>query len=487
MTAAAPARGRLSPVHAWFVAGATAITVVLAGAVGASARPADGALVVAAGVLGLLGAIAQPRWVLVVGVFATIGYLPDALGGGGLRAATSGFPFLLALAIVFRHAAGIEAIRLPRQAVWFGGFGVALAGTIATSREMTLGMSELADYAGFAVLALSMVVLVDSAMWMRRLVWAVVAAMGLLAALTDFQQVTRSYASSFGGLATVILDNHVMRSNGPVSANFFGEVLAASSALAGYLALSARHRRERAAALIATAAILLALVYTQSRGAFVAVVAGAIVVAVLRRVAPRRLALIAVVVVAVGAVALPGEVKHRFGALGGITAGATARDPSLRGRLSENIAALEMFRDHPIVGVGPKNFELLYPRYAQRTGLDQRPEPRAAHSLYLESLAETGIVGSVPFALLLWVSLRRALRARRAAVDGRAGLLAEGCFVGLVTFLVAALTLHLAYPRYLWTFVALAFVAGNLAIERDAPAGRRTVAVEPHDGVVRSV
>jgi hypothetical protein len=69
-------------------------------------------------------------------------------------------------------------------------------------------------------------------------------------------------------------------------------------------------------------------------------------------------------------------------------------------RVGENLAALEMFRDHPVAGVGPDNFELRYPVYAQRVALDPRPEVRGAHSLYLESLAETGIIGTVAFVAL---------------------------------------------------------------------------------------
>ena len=42
-------------------------------------------------------------------------------------------------------------------------------------------------------------------------------------------------------------------------------------------------------------------------------------------------------------------------------------------------------------------------------------------------------------------------------------LLSLGIFVSLVSFLVAGLFLHAAYPRYLWILVGFGFAAGKLA------------------------
>ena len=62
---------------------------------------------------------------------------------------------------------------------------------------------------------------------------------------------------------------------------------------------------------------------------------------------------------------------------------------------------------------------------------------------------------------LIFVALRRAWQARRDRI-GDARLLAEGSFVALVAFLVSAVTLHNAFPRFLWVFLALALAAGRL-------------------------
>ena len=65
-----------------------------------------------------------------------------------------------------------------------------------------------------------------------------------------------------------------------------------------------------------------------------------------------------------------------------------------------------MWADHPLVGVGPDNFEVHYQEYSEAIGTDPRPEQRGAHNLYLESLAETGLLGATAFFGVLWLALR---------------------------------------------------------------------------------
>ncbi len=112
--------------------------------------------------------------------------------------------------------------------------------------------------------------------------------------------------------------------------------------------------------------------------------------------------------------------------------------------------------------MGPGNYSSHYLSYSQRIGLDPRLAPREAHSLYLGALGETGIVGGCALLAVLWLAVRGAWRGRRSLRGGDA-LLAEGIFVSLMSFLVAGLFLHAAYPRYPWILVGFGFVAGQLA------------------------
>jgi O-antigen ligase len=160
---------------------------------------------------------------------------------------------------------------------------------------------------------------------------------------------------------------------------------------------------------------------------------------------------------------IPHSLAQRVDALSdGTSANASYRDNnSLRGRTSENLAAVRMWGDHPLIGVGPDNFEVHYETYSQAIGIDQRPQARGAHNLYLESLAETGVFGAAAFLAVVWLAVSGAWRAR-ARLEGPDALLGEGLAVALGAFLICALTLHSAYARYEWIFLGLGLAAGHL-------------------------
>jgi hypothetical protein len=61
--------------------------------------------------------------------------------------------------------------------------------------------------------------------------------------------------------------------------------------------------------------------------------------------------------------------------------------------------ALRMARHLPVLGVGPDNFRWVYGDYAQVTGWDTGVH---ANNLYLEWLADTGVLGLCAFAWLIW-------------------------------------------------------------------------------------
>lgn len=71
-------------------------------------------------------------------------------------------------------------------------------------------------------------------------------------------------------------------------------------------------------------------------------------------------------------------------------------------------AGWRMFLDHPILGVGPKNFGMWLSDYYIQYG-SKGPEHmwgRAAHSVYFTLLPETGIAGTLIFFLILWQNFK---------------------------------------------------------------------------------
>jgi O-antigen ligase len=125
-----------------------------------------------------------------------------------------------------------------------------------------------------------------------------------------------------------------------------------------------------------------------------------------------------------------------------------------------------MARDYPLTGVGPDNFRW---RFSEYSGVAEDNLGIHAHDQYLESLADTGVLG---FAAFLWLTLslvrlavRRVRRAPREDQIWRAALLAS---------LVAWLT-HAAvddFERFWPTSVAFWLIVGLTVCRPSRPAVR---------------
>ena len=92
--------------------------------------------------------------------------------------------------------------------------------------------------------------------------------------------------------------------------------------------------------------------------------------------------------------------------------------------------ALRMFSAHPATGVGPGGYRRLFTAYHPGP-IDGEPASASAHNLYLQQLAERGLLGAVALLLLCAAFLARAVRAVRIEADTRA-LWAAGAVVVLL-------------------------------------------------------
>jgi putative inorganic carbon (hco3(-)) transporter len=322
---------------------------------------------------------------------------------------------------------------------------------------------------------------------LRSLCWAVVAAMTLVAAITVWQAATGTYGHAYGGLAIsdvgmIVMDHDSWRQTGTFGdANFFAQGLVVGVAFA---LARLRYERDvvlRSAAAVAIGLLSTAVVLTYSRGgALVLVVLLVGTGLVLWRPRPRKLVAGAVLLLVVATVALPEGYSERLGVVSESVTDASApgADVSVRGRVSEVRAGLLMFRDRPLLGVGAGNYPARYQEYARGLGLDPRREPRAAHSLYVEVLAETGVLGAVTFAGLLllafarlgvWPFARDADRRRTDPRSREAGLAAA-----MLAFLLTSVLLHGSFLRILWLLLALA-----LTTPRGPDAGPRRIVPFP--------
>jgi len=184
------------------------------------------------------------------------------------------------------------------------------------------------------------------------------------------------------------------------------------------------------------------IIMSWSQGAWLGLVAGLLVVVVLhsRWAAGLTCALITIVILVAllpgpgfltSGRMLPPSIAGRLAELANyVSAPDLARSEitdenfSVLERLAHWAAGLNMFADHPWLGVGIGNYAVAYGRYA----LPHWYEPLGhAHNVYLNFLAETGILGTAAFASLwlasIWHALRQAGQADRARAALAIGLL----------------------------------------------------------------
>jgi O-antigen ligase/polysaccharide polymerase Wzy-like membrane protein len=144
-------------------------------------------------------------------------------------------------------------------------------------------------------------------------------------------------------------------------------------------------------------------------------------------------------------------------------------------------AAWQMWRDHPVVGVGLRGFGDHAADYLRELGplkyaafLSERPH--VVHNSYLEMLVETGLVGFAMFLAVIAACLTCAWRAaeRFEDVGDRAmSALARAVIVGVLAMLTAAFFISGSTDRRLW--VLLAFGPALLAAARAEAASASDV------------
>ena len=259
-----------------------------------------------------------------------------------------------------------------------------------------------------------------------------------------------------------------------VNANNLGELLVAAVMLAAGLGASRTVIPPgRALAFVAAGLGVLALLATVSRGALVGLLVALAVAPLL--IGPGRRALAATLVIlaaglAVGYVATvaPREQVERL----------TTADASGSGRSDIWTVGMRMVRDNPIQGVGAGNYANSSIHYLLEPGTLLRSDyivddPKAAHNVYLQTVAELGVIGLLLFLAIVGAALRAlvgAARAFRRLGDRGMEVLSRALLIGLCG-LLAALTFSTAiYSKQLWLLLALSVALGAMARRREQAA-----------------
>ncbi len=184
--------------------------------------------------------------------------------------------------------------------------------------------------------------------------------------------------------------------------------------------------------------LLVVILLTQSRGAFIGLLAGlgpAIIGLGLKR--PGRLFLSAGILALVISLAIPASVWERLSGVEKLTSTSTIAqaDPegSAEQRLEVQKVAWQIFLDHPVFGVGLGAYPEANAAYAPNLGR------KDTHDTYLNVAAELGLPGLVLWCGLFASVLRYAYRSRQLAAPGALATQQGWIERGLLAYLVAGL------------------------------------------------
>jgi putative inorganic carbon (hco3(-)) transporter len=330
---------------------------------------------------------------------------------------------------------------------------------------------------------------------LRRATWTLLVAGTLMAGLSIFQRVTHTEKNIYGGLAQVVSDFRSnprmpnvqgrvrlasevaengevvgqLRAAGPIGeTNRYGQILLVLLPLAALTFATEQSPKLRVFVVVSAGLIAGGLLLTYSRGNLLAAVVVLVLMVFLRLLNSRHMMVLMLGISVLVALFAPGVISRMatLERLKVFFSGAhdtyQPADTSAVRRYVENVAAWRVFLDHPVLGVGPGHFASYYSNaYGSRIGLVEQTQNYRGHNLYLETLAETGVIGFAFLMSILLALMHGLWKERRRLAECRPELsqLATGFFLALAAYAVSAIFDHLSYQRYFWLLLALASAA----------------------------
>lgn len=263
-------------------------------------------------------------------------------------------------------------------------------------------------------------------------------------------------------------------------ANTLGMYLATGAVCAVGLLLSQSGWRRYASG-AALVFIINGFVLANSRGPFLGLVAGMLVLAFCVARRHRRLFWTFCLVGALGLTVLVDKAfVERMFTIQDVTSQDEEADSSARSRLAIAQAQMRMFLDHPM-GTGWRGTVILSPNYLDSRWLalnDEDNPTRSSHNTFLTALVEQGIIGALIYGcLLLWV-LSAMLRSRSFSLSDRDPELATlvAALIGAIMAVLAAGTAadYLTKEVQFWLYALLVsglWLSTKEVIARPSPGG----------------
>lgn len=278
-----------------------------------------------------------------------------------------------------------------------------------------------------------------------------------------------------GGMKVLVLGPHQVFGKN-YDNNLFALTSVMTLPMVFYYALSVRHARWRNLLLACSVLICLGIIGSHSRAGFVAFGFVLMGMAWTYRYRFRAMAAVMLVVI-VASIASGAEIRERIDSIIRYD-----QDKSARSRFATWAVARELLAQSPLIGVGFNNFELARRQYDGGR--------KAAHNIYLQNMAELGLLGH-PLWLLLVLgsvfSMYRFMRwARRLPADMRwAHNWARGLFLGMCAFCIHGMFHNEEYLELMFAMVGL-HVALKITTRRELESRKLFALVRPAKPVRKS-
>jgi len=305
-------------------------------------------------------------------------------------------------------------------------------------------------FTSYAVLGFIILSLVTNIKRVRWVIW-----LGLLCMFIVSLQAIFNY-SSFQEAARMRGESY-----GP---NYFAIGLLPFLGIAFYNIFVEKKKLLKTFSLIIAITIVTALIVTISRGGLIGL-AGMFVIAAVAAKKKLKTFLFLAICATILINVMPAQVWERFertkleGPIGEETVASTQR------RFLLAKAGWQMFLAHPIFGVGVGNYYWECRNY-------QAISAGRAHNMYLEIMAELGIIGTFFFLGILFStfkSLKKIIN-DRSPTSGYA----RGFYIGLAGFLIAAIFLHAQHEKVLWFVIFMAVALEQIAFKKESLGDKKS-------------
>jgi O-antigen ligase len=135
------------------------------------------------------------------------------------------------------------------------------------------------------------------------------------------------------------------------------------------------------------------------------------------------------------------------------------QDGSVQERMVTLEAGMRMFFRNPLLGVGPGDSSVAYALYAGRDANCGCHDQLVVHNAYIQALAEVGIVGFIPFAVFIFVSLYEAWKLEKGPI----GPYAMGLELAMWGLVICFISGGFIYTWWPYIFVGMIAAAKRIS------------------------